>query len=299
MIAEFPESTPITFDIQTEFNSITKNYPNYSEFNFINLMSWNRNNLGGLAKLNGNLVLYYPDYIEDSCFISFIGQTKLLETIRTLLDYAGQKLSKRKLELVPEEGVKDLKPSNCFNITEEPFGNDYIISLKSLIDMQCPELRRFRRAVRCFNQQSGKLAVPKLLDISSRRTQKTMLEVFECRESQKLNNDSANELEAINQLFKDQNHYNLIGYGVEIEGRLRAFIICENVGGSWSVGHFWKADITYPGIYSYLMLQTANYLVNSGIGVMNIMQDLGIDNLRFFKSSFNPIFNLKKYTISD
>ena len=90
-----------------------------------------------------------------------------------------------------------------------------------------------------------------------------------------------------------------MAYGLEIDRQLKAFIICEIVDQDWAIGHFWKADISYSGIYSYLMHYTSEVLTQLGISKMNIQQDLGLEGLRRFKNFMRPIARLKKYTITD
>ena len=298
VITAFPRFTPITLDILAEFNQHIAPHPPYSDFNFVNLMSWNRRDGGGVALLADNLVLLYPSYVDDKdFFLSFIGTRQLDHTVRTLLGFAEQTLPASKLQLVPELAVAPLRAAGTWRIIEDSDNHDYVISLAALSKSDGHELRRFRRATRAFCREHGSHAQLRSLDLTNPVTQQAVIGRFVEREAEKPSNESAYELAAIQQLLRHAHHFPLLSYGITLDGVLQAFIICEDVGRGWSIGHFWKADISYKGIYSYLMHEVAKQLTSIGITMMNIQQDLGIASLRFFKSSFNPIARLKKFTI--
>ena len=242
--------------------------------------------------------MHYPDYVIGEHFISFLGGNLVESTARILLDEAESTTAERSLQLVPEIGALALRGSGAFEVKEEPDMSDYIISLSKLALMEGKEFRHFRRYVRAFLRENPH-AQPKQLDLSDPNSQKAILKVFTEREAAKNDNDSGYELQAIKNLLQNSNLYPLITYGLEIDDQLRAFIICEVVDEEWTIGHFWKADIGYSGIYSYLMHHTSKALSQLGISKMNIQQDLGMEGLRRFKNFMRPVASLKKYTIID
>lgn len=298
MIAAFPRFTPIALDILAEFNRHIAPHPPYSDFNFVNLMSWNRHDGGGVSILADNLVLLYPSYVEDKeYFLSFIGTNRPAYTIHTLLNFAERTLSHGSLQLVPELAVAALDATEGLHIVEDRDNHDYVISLTALREPEGHEFRRFRRAVRAFQSRHGDDARIRSLDLTRLDVQQAILQRFIERETEKPDNDSSYELQAIEQLLQHAQYFPLLSYGIIVNSTLQAFIICENVGHGWSIGHFWKADVSYRGIYSYLMFEVSKRLTGLGITMMNIQQDLGIASLRFFKSSFSPVTQLKKFTV--
>lgn len=297
MIAEFPDSTPISLDVRIEFNAFVGRYLPYAEFNFVNLASWNRHNQGAVSLLNGNLVLRFPSYVHDGQFVTLLGQTKPITTARILLNYTENGWAARQLELVPEPVAKRLSHA-ALEVSEDHGNHDYVLSFPKLIAMQGHELHRFRRAIRTFARLYGNDAKFVTLDICEPGVQAEVIDVFMRREMSKQGNDWTNEIAALTQLFMYARHCQLITYGLRLKGKLQAFMIAEMVGRQWSVGQFWKADTTYNGIYSYLLFRVASNLMDHGITKMNIQQDLGIESLRFFKLSLGPVTHLKKYQIS-
>lgn len=297
MIAEFPDSTPIGLDIRVEFNTYVGRYLPYTEFNFVNLISWNRHNQGAVSYLNGNLVLRFPSYIGDSQFITFLGYAKPIKTARELLTYAESRSISTKLEFVPGPVATRVQCSKL-EIYEDDGDHDYVLVFSKLVKPQDRTLHHFRRAIRTFDRLYGIDTAFVSLDICNPFTQSEMLDVFLRREMSKHGNDWTNEFTALTQLFDYAPHCSLDAYGLRVSGKLQAFMIAELVGKRWSIGQFWKADTTFTGIYSYLMLKIGEDLLRQGVTKMNIQQDLGIESLRFFKLSLGPPKQLKKYKIT-
>ena len=297
MIAEFPDSTPISLEILPEFATFARRHLPYTEFNFVNLMSWNRNNQGAVSMLDGNLVLRFPSYVDDSQFVTCLGNHDLPKTIRTLLDFAEKNQQHPVLRLVPGAVVEQLGP-HSFMTAEDIENHDYVISFVKLLAMEGRELRRFRRAVHTFTRLYGARADFTILDTHSAKVQQEIFDVFIRREINKHNNNWRYELEALKQLFQYAPNYHLQTFGIRIADCLHAFMVTEYTGKGWCIGQFWKADTTFTGIYSYLMFMISKELSNNGVVMMNIQQDLGIESLRFFKLSFGPVMQLKKFVVS-
>jgi hypothetical protein len=297
MISEFPDFTPITIDICPEIKKFTDNFPPYSDFCGASLFCWNYTDEAKVTIINDNLAIYYPNYSGDNYILSFMGINKVSDTTASLLKVAGAKLTESRLDLVPEISILELTDKGFYKVVEAPDNHDYIISLSKLASPEIKDLTHFRRGIKTFRDLSETGVKVNLLDLSNKKVIESIIGVFNQREFIKETDGSDNELIAIRRLLDNNKHFNLLCYGLEIENEIRAFIICENIGNSWCMGHFWKADTRYRGIYSYLMWQTAIKLRNQGINFMNIEQDLGIKGLRQFKKSLCPISNLKKYII--
>lgn len=279
-----------------EFNDYVRRHPPYAEFNFVNLLSWDREGRGAVSYLHDNLVLFFPDYVDDVEFISVLGANEIGKTVRQLLRFADKYLINAQLRMVPETVARQLKASSV-TVIEDGSNHDYVIDVSDLSAMQGPALRRFRRAVHTFQRAHGHDTSFTSLDICNTAIQRDVLRIFTARAKAKLDTDAAFELQALTRLLDHAKYFDLACFGVSVENILRAFIICERLADGWSIGHFWKGDTEFRGIYSYLMQHTAGAMLEEKITRMNIQQDLGISGLRFFKSSFAPVMNLKKFTI--
>lgn len=295
MIATFPTFTSIDLGINHEYNELIREHPPYSDFNFVSLHSWNKGGGGSVSLLHGNVVLQLSGYTANEKIVTFLGTNKPEATLDALLHYAEQRPSTTHLRLIPEQSIHQIK-AGPWHIEEDPDNHDYVISLTNLIGMRGSGMRRYRRAVKAFLSTYGALPLTPL-DLRDAATQETILDVFRQREGIKQGNDARYELYALTRLLAHAHHHQLVAYGLRIQGSLQAFIICEDVGKGWSIGHFWKAVTTHAGIYAYLMWQTAQQLMQRGVSLMNIEQDLGIEGLRYYKQSFCPVGHLKKFSV--
>jgi hypothetical protein len=250
-----------------------------------------------LEILNNNLVLLFTDYTTGEPFLSYLGSSRHKETTQKLHLQAEAICGKQRLQLVPEIVAKTLTIHKHLTVREEEDNKDYILSLPDLVTMAGSRFAAIRQLTNRFIREVDPSFKAMELDLANPHTKKDILGVFKQRESKRGEGKSPTEWQAINRLFNHAHHYDLASFGIEIKGNLEAFIVCEIMPDQWSMGHFWKANTSYPGIYSYLMNFTAQQLTGQGLTKMNIQQDLGIDGLRRFKQSLQPIGYLSKYTI--
>lgn len=71
MIPTFPEFKPIEITDKEEVENFTKNYPPYSDFNFISLFCWDVDGKRRLSWLNGNWVCLILSKIWGTAYPSF------------------------------------------------------------------------------------------------------------------------------------------------------------------------------------------------------------------------------------
>jgi uncharacterized protein len=302
-IPTFPEFTPIEGGLQQQINEYTKRHPPYSDFNFVNLLSWDIEGDARITRLHDNLAICLPDYVNGVPFYSFLGDNEVDATTSALLDEAEYHTSLRQLRLVPEVGALALEASGKFDIIEDPGGHDYVVSLPEICAMQGPGFKHLRQELNFFSSRYEKDTRFEELDITDPQTQGDIYKVFLKREQIKSDNNHGNnhgsELMALTRLFTLVDLSALRAFGLVIDDELKAFIICERIDDSWCTGHFWKAATRYRGIYRYFMCRVAERLVEEGYNKLNIEQDLGIAGLRRMKQLFNPAGLLKKYTVTD
>ncbi|HEX8182583.1 MAG TPA: phosphatidylglycerol lysyltransferase domain-containing protein [Candidatus Saccharimonadales bacterium] len=302
-IAQFPDYSPVDISIRDQLLAYTARYEPYSDFNYTNMVSWDVTGGARVALLNGNLVARFPDYLNGSEFYSYLGDTQVDATVEILLNEAERCTPTRELRLVPAVGTLALANSTEYSLAEDVDGHDYVISLTDIVRKHGSSFRHMRHEINHFYTRHGQATLFSELDLTDPGTQGDVFKVFLNREKTKLDNDHENraesELMALGRLFSAADLSMLSAYGLTIDGNLKAFMISERIDQEWYTGHFWKADTHYRGIYRYLMHQVAERLVQDGGSLMNIEQDLGIGGLRRMKQQFNPISQLKKYTITD
>jgi hypothetical protein len=95
-----------------------------------------------------------------------------------------------------------------------------------------------------------------------------------------------------------ENTFNLLVICVYVDGKLCGFSTKELIDNEYCIGHFLKAKKEFSSsVYSYLMQQQANILLEKGCKYINIEQDMGIPGLRFWKEKHSPSHFLKKYKV--
>lgn len=302
-IPEFPEYAPVDGGMGKAFNEYTARYQPYSDFNFVSILSWDVTDSARVTVLNDNLVIRLPDYVDGTEFYSFLGDNQVEGTVATLLDEAERHTDARKLRLVPEIGARALVQPSRYSVVEDADGHDYVISLPAVAARKGAGFRHMRREVNFFTGHYAQDISFQEMDIRDPAVQSKVVAAFPDHETGRSGQPQANERKiesvALGRLLGNADSLALSTFGVEVSGVLKAFIVCEKIDEQWCVGHFWKADTAYRGIYRYLMAQVAEQLVTEGMVHMNIEQDLGIKGLRHMKMRLNPVDHLKKYTITD
>lgn len=298
-IPTFPHFTGVNESMLSDMQAMTAQHQPYSDFNVVNVLSWDIDATARISNLHGNLVMCLPDYITGEDFYSFLGDQAVEQTAATLLDTAESETGQRHLRLVPAIGAETLAACRAYQVTEDESGHDYVLHLPEVVAMHGKHFAHLRRYVHKFERLYGTSAEFVEIDPTQTRTQQEISEVFTVREQGKTHNEADNELAAISRLFGHSQHFDLQSFGVRIDGRLEGFIICELLADGWAVGHFWKANTAYNGIYRYLMHQAAQALEQIDFHYLNIEQDLGIPGMRHMKHLLAPSLRLKKYTVTD
>jgi len=85
---------------------------------------------------------------------------------------------------------------------------------------------------------------------------------------------------------------------IVIDGAVRAFAVGGKSYNDMAIMHFEKADINYKGIYAAINNYFAKTFL-ADVTYINRQEDMGKDNLRKSKLSYNPVFLAEKYVISE
>ncbi len=298
-IPNFPEFTPISLASRQQIENAISKFPPYSDFNFISMHSWNVKENMLTSQLNENLVIQFRDYTSDKVFLSFIGDSMVDSTIKTLLEYASSKNLHHELHLVPEHTIARIKQPEQFIITEDRDNHDYVVLAIELSELKGAKHASKRHGVNKFlsHTQNRKVELKKIelntVAISD------ILGLFHQwkNEAGKHHSEIKDELEAIQRLANNAHNFNLNNLAIYVDDVLVAYSLYE-IRGAFAVGHFEKALKSQPGLYDYLKHSTAKDLHRQGVDYINYEQDLGIEGLRKSKLLLHPEKFLKKYTVS-
>ena len=304
MIPEFPEFKILELSDKEDVEKFTLKYPPYSDFNFAGTWSWDVREQMKISQLNGNYVIRFVSYLTGEPFYTFLGENKVNETAKTLLDLSIKENLKPELKLISEETAKGLD-AKIFKIEEDRDNFDYIYDLEKLKNYEGSSYKSQRNSVNHLLNNYPDAEV-KILNLGDKKIQEEIIGLYQkwvkykTEENTKkdLDFDQQHELIVIKKLFSANNKFNLSSVGIFLENELIAFCVDELKNSEYAVAHISKTNPLLVGINAFLMQKSAEILHSNEKKYLDYEQDLGKENLREAKRRFRPSFFLKKYQVS-
>lgn len=295
MIPTFPEFTSLEPVHQDEYHELTAGLRDYADSSLATHLAWDLHEEAKISQLRGNVVLALTQVPSQRRFLSLHGTHDVDTALKIVLDYSNDQDRGNSISLVPEETVSKIQESRHFCAVPDRDNFDYVVSIPAITELIGSSFRNMRRRVNRFQTQYPDSEVVDL-DIASEEHATEILNVFDGRN--KLSPESSDQYErmALERLISLNSDFNFVAKGVRLETKLEAFMIAERNRGSM-LGHFWKANTEYDGIYHFLMRECCREFDAQGFREFNIEEDMGIEGLRSAKEVFNPTY-LKKYNIS-
>lgn len=296
MIPAFPKFKKLELSDKEEIENFTKNFPPYSDFNFVSMWAWDIKGEMLISKLNDNLVVRFTDYLTGEPFYSFLGLNMVNETANELLEKSKVENIKCLIKLIPENMVQGFD-EKVFKITEDIDHHDYIIPLEIFSKYDTNKTKDRKKSVIKFENEFG--PTHKQIDLNESNVKKSVFRLFDKWSKEKAGNDDIiNELSALKR-YVDTKHGNKhLSIGVFVGDELVGFCFSEVHDDDYCTIHFCKAEKSLSsGLYSYILQQNALSLIDIGKKQINLEQDLGIPNMRAWKQSHGAHTFLKKYNI--
>ncbi len=298
MIPRFPGFKPLQLSDITEVNVHASRFDPYSDFNFVSMWNWNTSDQCAISTLHGNLVVRLADYLTDAPFYTFLGDNAVTETASSLIRHSSASGYGSSLRLVPEFAALSMdKP--LMGAEMDIDGNDYVLSVARLRSFEGSSLERRRTEINRFVRERPEHRVA-LLDLTDHTVVDGMVALFEKWAERKGTPETfdLHEFRAFKR-FLDSVPFlpDVHGIGVFSHDKLVAFANIELLPRRFAMAHFWKADISYPGLYPFLMREIGEFLTARGYEQLNFQQDLGLSGLRFSKKSYAPAAFLRKYSV--
>ncbi len=91
---------------------------------------------------------------------------------------------------------------------------------------------------------------------------------------------------------------NLFGFVIRVDGKIVAYCLDEQIDETHSIAPFAKADYNFVGANQFAYWYDAKINLERGILTQNIMDDVGEENLRFFKEHLYPLVMMKKFIVT-
>jgi uncharacterized protein len=291
MIPQFPKFKPIELSDRKEIELITSQFAPYSDFNFTSLYCWDVGSQRRISILNTNLVVLFTDYISGIPTLSFVGVSRVEDTVSTLLAYASQENFKSYLKYIPEMCAGGIS-SKEFIVLQDRDNFDYLYHTNTFLSYQ-----NSKRKLCVFFEKNYSDYYFGELNCYDTGIQSAVLEVFN-RRAEKSGFFSSQEYDATKKMLNMPFHDSLYVLGLFLQEKLVAFNIVELLHSGYAMSHFKKADVHFTGIYPFFNSMIANWLVGRGVTNINFQQDLGIPELRSAKLGYKPVSFLKKYTVA-
>jgi len=291
MLPTYPDFQKISIDHKRDIEQITNKFRPYSDFNFVSLFCWNTSDSLEASILHNNLVIKMPDYVTSKDFYTFIGETNVDETVKTLLTEANE------LRLVPEEVVKNLRSTENLLISDDRDNYDYILSAPVLAELKGGHFLEKRRLRNNFIKEFGGSLRVEPIDITDEKIKDQIRKMITLWADIKGDQANENELIAIDKMLNHAGFFDLKSLAIYVDDEMLGFIINEHHSNDSVVSHFSKTDVSMTGATAYLVNENGKYLTSLGYEYINYEQDLGLPGLRKSKTLWQPVDYLRKYTI--
>lgn len=175
---------------------------------------------------------------------------------------------------------------------------DYILYLDRMENLSGKKLKSFRMARNAFEKNYNYTVEelkPEIFD---------ELRAFQAKSEENLQSRVENvefaqndDLDFLFALEHWDELKNLFGFVVRVDGQIVAYCLDEQIDETHSIAPFAKADYNFKGANQFAYWYDAKINLERGILTENIMDDVGEENLRFFKEHLSPLVMLKKYNV--
>ena len=261
-------------------------------FNFGNVYMWSGPDCHQITRF-GDRLLILVNRGETPHFVFPVGSGALLPTIEALQEYAAQNGFPFLLRGLTAEQVEQLE-SVCpgrftFEKTREYF--DYIYAAGALASLAGKKLHGKRNHINRFEAQHNWHVQPLSADHFP-----ACLELLASWESEDSHEDTAGEHAAIVRGFRAWETLGLEGVALFAGSRLVAFTVGEKISSDTFNVHFEKAYRDVNGAYPMVNREFVRQVLtrHPEILYINREEDMGHENLRLAKQSYNPLFLVEK-----
>ncbi len=210
---------------------------------------------------------------------------------------------------VPAGTVFDLVPEYLVKLWQRELGSaieikddrdywDYILYLDQMENLSGKKFKSIRNAKNSFEKKYNyevEEITPKIFDelrafqIGAEKDLQDRVENTEFAQND--NSDFLFALEHWDELK------NLFGAVIRVDGKIVAYFLDEQIDETHSIAPFAKADYNFTGANQFAYWYEAKIALERGILTENIMDDVGEENLRFFKEHLYPLVMLKKFMV--
>ena len=225
-------------------------------------------------------------------------QEDLESSFCEIVDYFNQVLKKPlRIYLADEEAVQylNLDPAR-FEVKEQEDLKDYLYDGEALRTLAGKKLHKKKNNYNAFvKAYEGRIEYRKLC-CSDREDVWKFLDLGRQQKGDDVEEHLDYEVRGIHDILKNCSEMAVEMGGVYVDGRMEAFTIGSlNPLENMAVIHIEKANPEMRGLYQYI---NREFLVHAfpDVDLVNREDDMGLENLRKAKESYQPDFLIAKYT---
>lgn len=291
----FPKFRILEFTDKEEIERIYSSIKPYSDYNFLCLWSWNIYLPIQISKLNSSIVIQQSDFITEQVYLSILSENSIENELKIICKkYQEDKISVF-FKCITEEHILKLS-QNEFCIIEDRGNFDYIFETRKIIEYKGFEYRTLRRKLNQFKKNTKKVEL-KISQLKNCTKLEPIIKFFQ-QSNQEIDRAQSNELKALKNLIKYFKNENILLFTISQNNQIIAFAIVQTKTPNYSFIPFIKASRKTKGTFHFLMYSIAQHLFSLDIQFINFESDMDNENIRLTKSSFRPVFFLKKYIIT-
>jgi hypothetical protein len=290
-IPRFPSKRSLELEDKGLFEQLfAKAQPDISELTFTNLFCWRFGYGLEVSRLDDSLILSCSE-AGRFCFFAPLGADNSNVAIKRCLQDYPQARFIRVPSAVAQSCLKDTQ----LRVEEDRDSFDYVYRRRDLIELKGKKYDAKRNFIkRFFNQYK-----PVCRQASPDDAQQCLEFHNEWCDDKACETDSSLKREkgAIIEMLRHCHELSLFGAVIEVSGKIIAFSLGEKLNDTTFVVHAEKANGRFVGAYQAINNYFAS-VVPEDFEFINREEDLGIENLRKAKMSYQPCRFIKKFILS-
>ncbi len=263
-----------------------------SEYCFSTIFNWQEQENTMVTAFETFAVLRRGKDKVEYCYFGHGDREKLIAALEEDAAAFGKPLCFYGLMEQEKNRLEELFPGRFeFSEVEESF--DYCYSWETLAELKGRKLANKRNHIKKFILDAPDWKYEPMYEDNITDC-KQMAESWYERRFAATGEEMCDEKKALFSALDNFREQNLIGGLIRVKGKVEAFTLGYPVSEKAIVVHFEKANPNIPGSYQMINNQ---YALNSckSFSIINREDDMGIENLRSSKLSYDPVELLVKY----
>ena len=266
-----------------------------SDMSFANLYAWLGRFNSQMAVIEDTFFLRSRCSESDSCYMFPVGKMPLKGSIKMVMEDAKERNLNFKI-IGATRKMFDLLNSEIpyfFEYQSDRDASDYIYLSEKLISLSGKKLQAKRNHINKFKSENPTWKYTKITEKTEIDNCFTMLKEWENAEKERLTKSQWYEYQAVRKMLENFEALKLTVGAIYVNDKIVAFSIGEALSEDCFVVHCEKAFSDINGAYT---IMNQEFVKNEAINFkyINREEDLGIENLRKAKLSYQPEILLEK-----